>query len=88
VSFFPIFDESVGFSSLHIASVRIVRYCRFPIANRHLKIFTLEVYTRAKARAKRVAQQRIVKMMLPEEGLASDIRLQRRQPDELLGAGD
>jgi hypothetical protein len=31
--------------------------------------FTLEVYTQAKARAKRDAQQRIVEMMLPEEGL-------------------
>ena len=50
--------------------------------------FTLEVYTQAKARAKRDAQQRIVEMMLPEEGLASNIRLQRSQPDELLGEGD
>jgi integrase len=47
--------------------------------------FTLEVYTRAKARAKRDAQQRIVEMMLPEEGFASDIRLQRRDPPEVLG---
>jgi integrase len=47
--------------------------------------FTLEVYTQAKARAKRDAQQSIVEMMLPEEGLPSDIRLQRRQPNELLG---
>jgi site-specific recombinase XerD len=47
--------------------------------------FTLEVYTQAKARAKRDAQQRIVEMMLPEEGLASDLRLQRSQPDEQLG---
>jgi hypothetical protein len=39
--------------------------------------FTLEVYTQAKARAKRDAQRRIVEMMLPEEGLASGIRLQR-----------
>ncbi len=50
--------------------------------------FTLEVYTQAKARAKRDAQQRIVEMMLPEEGLAFDIRLQRRQPNELLGGDD
>lgn len=50
--------------------------------------FTLEVYTQAKARAKRDAQQRIVEMMLPDEGLASNIRLQRSQPDELLGEGD
>lgn len=40
--------------------------------------FTLEVYTQVKARAKRDAQQRIVEMMLPEEGFASDIRLERR----------
>ena len=32
--------------------------------------FTLEVYTQAKARAKLDEQQRIVEMMLPEEGLA------------------
>jgi len=50
--------------------------------------FTLEVYTQAKARAKRDAQQRIVEMMLPEEGLDSDIRMQRRQPNELLGGAD
>jgi hypothetical protein len=49
--------------------------------------FTLEVYTQAKARAKRDAQQRIVEMMLPDDGLASNIRLQRSQPDELLGEG-
>jgi len=47
--------------------------------------FTLEVYTQAKARAKRDAQQRIIEMMLPEEGFASDIRLQRRDPPEVLG---
>lgn len=46
--------------------------------------FTLEVYTQAKARAKRDAQQRVVEMMLPEEGLA-EIRLQRRDPPEILG---
>jgi integrase len=46
--------------------------------------FTLEVYTQAKATAKREAQQRIVEMMLPEEGLA-ELRLQRRDPPELLG---
>jgi|KBSMisStandDraft_5_1062788.scaffolds.fasta_scaffold4615683_1 hypothetical protein len=39
--------------------------------------FTLEVYTQARARAKRNAQQRIVEMMQPEEGLAPDIRLER-----------
>jgi site-specific recombinase XerD len=46
--------------------------------------FTLEVYSQAKTRAKREAQQRIVEMMLPEEGLV-EIRLQRREPPELLG---
>ena len=46
--------------------------------------FTLEVYTQAKVKAKREAQQRIVEMMLPEEGLA-EIRLQRREPPEMLG---
>jgi hypothetical protein len=50
--------------------------------------FTLEVYTQAKARAKRDAQQRIAEMMLPKEGLVSGIRLQRGQPNELLGEGD
>lgn len=49
--------------------------------------FTLEVYTQAKAKAKREAQQRIVEMMLPEEGLA-EIRLQRREPPEMLGADE
>jgi hypothetical protein len=47
-------------------------------------LFTLEVYTQAKAKAKREAQQRIVEMMLPEEGLA-EIRLQRREPPEMFG---
>ena len=46
--------------------------------------FTLEVYTQAKEKGKREAQQRIVEMMLPDEGLA-EIRLQRREPPELLG---
>ena len=50
--------------------------------------FTLEVYTQARAGAKRDAQQRIVEMMLPAEELASNMRLQRSQPDELLGEGD
>ena len=45
--------------------------------------FTLEVYSQAKTRAKREAQQRIVEMMLPEEGLV-EIRVQRREPPELL----
>ena len=46
--------------------------------------FTLEVYTQAKVKAKREAQQRIVEMMLPEEGLA-EIRLQQRQSPEFFG---
>jgi hypothetical protein len=46
--------------------------------------FTLEIYTQAKAKAKREAQQRIVEMMLPEEGL-EEIRLQRKEPPETLG---
>ena len=46
--------------------------------------FTLEVYTQAKEKGKREAQQRIFEMMLPDEGLA-EIRLQRREPPELLG---
>jgi integrase len=41
--------------------------------------FTLEVYAQAKAKAKREAQQRIVEMMLPDEGLM-EIRLQHRAP--------
>ena len=47
--------------------------------------FTLEVYTQAKTKAKREAQQRIVEMMLPDEGLA-EIRLQRKDPPEVLGS--
>ncbi len=50
--------------------------------------FTLEVYTQAKAQAKRDAQQRIVEMVLPEEGLISNMSLRRRQPNELLGGDD
>ncbi|MCM3869593.1 MAG: tyrosine-type recombinase/integrase [Pyrinomonadaceae bacterium] len=46
--------------------------------------FTLEVYTQATTKAKREAQQRIVEVMLPDEGLA-EIRLQRRDPPEVLG---
>jgi hypothetical protein len=46
--------------------------------------FTLEVYTQAKAKAKREAQQRIVEMILPDDRLA-EIRLQRKEPPELLG---
>jgi len=46
--------------------------------------FTLEVYTQAKAEAKRDAQQRLTEMMLPEEGLA-ELRMQRSEPPEMLG---
>ena len=49
--------------------------------------FTLEVYTQANVKAKREAQQRIVEMMLPEEGLAA-IRLERREPPEMLGGDE
>ena len=45
---------------------------------------TLDVYSQARVRAKREAQQRIVEMVLPEDGL-SEIKLQRRGPDERLG---
>ena len=45
--------------------------------------FTLEVYTQAKVKAKREAQQQIVEMMLPDEGLV-EIRLQRKDPPEIL----
>jgi len=38
----------------------------------------------ARARAKREAQQGIVEMVLPEHGLTSEIKLQRRGPDERL----
>jgi integrase len=47
--------------------------------------FTLDVYSQAKFRAKREAQQRIVEMILPEDGRTSEIKLQRRGPDERLG---
>ena len=49
---------------------------------------TLDVYSQARVRAKRDAQQRIVEMILPEEGLASEIKLQRRGPDERLGGSE
>jgi integrase len=39
---------------------------------RHASIrFTLDVYTQARARAKREAQQRVVEMVMPEDGLTS-----------------
>lgn len=49
---------------------------------------TLDVYSQAKVRAKRGAQQRIVEMVLPEDALASEIRIQRRGPNERLGRGE
>ena len=46
---------------------------------------TLDVYAQARISAKREAQQRIVQMILPDEGVTSEIKLQRRGPDERLG---
>jgi hypothetical protein len=46
---------------------------------------TLDVYSQARVTAKRAAQQRIVEMILPEEGLSSKIRMQRSGPNEQLG---
>ena len=46
---------------------------------------TLDVYSQARVTAKREAQQRIVEMVLPEEGLSSKIRMQRGGPNEQLG---
>ena len=48
---------------------------------------TLDVYSQARVSAKREAQQRIVEMVLPENGLTSEIKLQRRGPDERLSGG-
>ena len=45
---------------------------------------TLDVYTQAKISAKREAQQRIVQMILPEDEVACEIRMQRSGPDESL----
>jgi site-specific recombinase XerD len=75
------------YSSTLIANGEHVKVVQEPMRHASSR-FTLEVYTQARASAKRDAQQRIVEMMLPEGGLASDIRLQRRQPNELLGGGD
>jgi integrase len=47
--------------------------------------FTLEVYTQAKAQAKRDAQQRIAELILPEEKNTANLWLQRTGPDEMLG---
>jgi integrase len=47
--------------------------------------FTLEVYIQAKTQAKREAQQRIVDLVLPEHEDTSNLWLQRKGPEELLG---
>jgi hypothetical protein len=41
---------------------------------------TLNVYSQASVSAKREVQQRVVQMMLPDEGLTSAIKLQRKGP--------
>jgi integrase len=46
---------------------------------------TLDVYTHARVAARREAQKRIVEMVLPEDGLTSEFKLQRRGRDERLG---
>jgi site-specific recombinase XerD len=46
--------------------------------------FTLEVYTQARAQAKRDAQQRIAELILPEEENTPNLRLQRTGHDEIL----
>jgi integrase len=47
----------------------------------------LDVYSQARVRAKREAQQRIVEMVLPEDRL-TEIKLQRRGPDERLSGSE
>jgi hypothetical protein len=47
---------------------------------------TLDVYSQARVMTKREAQQRIVEMVLPEDGL-TEIKLQRKGSDERL-SGD
>jgi len=49
---------------------------------------TPDVYSQARVSAKREAQQRIVEMIVPEDGLTSEIKLQRRGPNERLRGGD
>lgn len=49
---------------------------------------TLEVYSQARISAKREAQQRIVQMILPDEEMTSEIRLQRNGPAESLGGAE
>jgi hypothetical protein len=46
---------------------------------------TLEVYSQARVTAKREAQQRLTQMILDDKGLASEIKLQRKDPDERFG---
>ncbi len=48
---------------------------------------TLDVYSQAKVTAKREAQQRIVEMIISEDGPTPEIKLQRRGPDECLEDG-
>ena len=49
---------------------------------------TLDVYTQARISAKREAQRRIVQMILPGEGLTSEIKMLRSGPDERLGVAE
>ncbi len=45
----------------------------------------LDVYCQARVTAKREAQQRLTRMILPDEELASENKLQRTDADERLG---
>jgi hypothetical protein len=47
---------------------------------------TLDVYSQAKIRTKREAQQRIVQMIRPDDEVVCDMRMQRSGPDESLGS--
>ena len=49
---------------------------------------TLDVYSQARVTAKREAQQRIVQMILRDEELTSEMKLQRRDPVEYLGGAE
>ena len=46
---------------------------------------SLDVYSQAKIGAKREAQQRIVQMILPDDEVVCEMRMQRSGPDESLG---
>jgi integrase len=46
---------------------------------------TPDVYSQAKIGAKREAQQRIVQMILPDDEVVCEMRMQRSGPDESLG---